>query len=53
MSAKGDYFVTKYRGSGARSFSHAPRITFETNKLTPGVGCYQLPSEFGFYGPKK
>jgi hypothetical protein len=48
FSAKGDYFVAKYRGSGARSFSHAHRATFDTTNKNPGVGTYSVPCEFGF-----
>ena len=65
MNKTGDYFLTKLKSSGARTFYHFDRCTFipssRLSKLflclwcldTPGPGSYRLPSDFGFYEAKR
>jgi hypothetical protein len=54
MSPKGDYFISKLKNSGCRTFYHFDRSTkltpFATE--TPGPGNYRLPSDFGHYESK-
>lgn len=51
----GQYFINKYKNSGAPVFNKQKRIvaldTSETRKITPGPGSYRLQSEFGYYDP--
>jgi hypothetical protein len=49
----GNYFIAKYRNSGAPVFSKGKRLAeldlSQTRKITPGPGSYRIQSEFGFY----
>ena len=56
MSQTGDYFFSKYKGAGTRTFYHSNRKTIALPtcaKVTPGPGHYRAPSEFGIYENKR
>jgi hypothetical protein len=54
MAPKGDYFISKLKGSQCRTFYHFDRSTKLTpnQTATPGPGSYRLPSDFGHYESK-
>lgn len=49
MTPNGKYFVSNFKNSKCRTFSHEMRKTFSVGTITPGPGNYRLPSEFGYY----
>lgn len=53
INETGNYFVSGYKSSKCRTFSHEMRKTLSTGSFnTPGPGNYKLPSEFGHYQAK-
>ncbi|KAL4443097.1 hypothetical protein ABPG74_002164 [Tetrahymena malaccensis] len=52
INPDGKYFVSKFKSSNSRSFTHSKRITNGVSQFTPGPGSYRLPSEFGYYESK-
>lgn len=54
MTPKGDYFISKLKNSGCRTFYHFDRSTKlrPEQTETPGPGSYRLPSDFGHYESK-
>lgn len=56
FSKSGQYFISKYSSSGARTFVRSNRDTFQlpnASNQTPGPGSYLQPSDFGVYESKK
>ncbi|CDW73627.1 UNKNOWN [Stylonychia lemnae] len=53
VSNTGNYFIKKFKNSGAPVFSKSRRLVeldvSQTRKITPGPGSYRIQSEFGFY----
>lgn len=53
LNGDGQYFASKLRSNGQRTFYHHDRDTMSGNRIkTPGPGEYRLPSDFGFYESK-
>lgn len=52
LTADGKYILSGHKGNGTRGFSHTSRFTREkwTNFDNPGVGNYNINSDFGIYG---
>lgn len=56
ISKDGNYFLSKFKSSMCRTFYHYNRDTMsrsDKRSQLPGPGMYRLPSEFGYYEPKK
>jgi hypothetical protein len=58
LSSSAKYQLSHHRGNGTRGFTHSLRSNFtdvirKKQKLYPGPGFYDNPTEFGVYGDSK
>ena len=45
INQNGNYFLAKYRNSGARNFSRLPSRASTAEKIVPGPGAYDISNE--------
>jgi Sperm-tail PG-rich repeat len=51
FSKTGEYFLSKFRSTGAKTLYKSRRETLQhlnVDKYCPGPGMYKLPSDFGY-----
>ena len=57
LSSQGKYVLSNHKSNGIRGFSRQNRNhftdDFSLNKIAPGPGAHEKPSEFGVYGDAK
>ena len=49
MSPEGKYTLSRMQNTLVRKFGSSVRKPLAEKSITPGPGCYRLPSQFGYY----